>query len=287
MTKETRSTLLLSCTAIIWGVGFVAQSVAMNYMGPLTFNAVRFLLAGIALIPVIKFFEGGIDKHSIKGGLVCGFVCFIGATLQQFGILFTGSAGMAGFISGLYIIIVPILGVFLGRKAGLPVWVGAALAVIGLYLISSPDDITAIDMGTLLLIACAFAWAIHIFLIDKFVAKAKPLGISMVQCFVIGTFSFIAAFIFEDIQPVSIVSGYLPILYSAFISIGIAYTLQFVGQKHVPPGRSAVIFSMESVVAAISEVIILGTFLATTGYIGGALIFAGIIISQRRFASSG
>ncbi|MCL1997741.1 MAG: DMT family transporter [Turicibacter sp.] len=283
---ENRATLLLALTAVIWGVGFVAQSAAMSFMGPLTFNAVRFILACAALIPVaMKFEKGGINRATIRAGLISGFIVFLASTLQQFGIYITGSAGKSAFLTGMYIILVPILGVFIGRKTTPFVWAGAILASIGIYFISAPDGLTVIDVGTVLLTLCAVVWAVDILVIDDFVNEEtnqniKPLSLSVVRCFICGTLSLFAALIFEDAQPANILNGYIPILYSAFISVSLAHTLQIVGQKHVPPGRSAVIFSMESVMGAIAETIILGIFLTFTGYIGGGLIFSGIIISQ-------
>ena len=278
---ERRATALLIITALIWGVGFVAQRAAMDFMGPFTYNALRFGLGGLSLIPVVIVLEkGGVGWHTVKAGLIGGGVLFAAATLQQIGIGITGSAGKAGFITGLYIVLVPILGMFVGRRASRYVWAGALLAVLGLYFISVPEGLSYIDLGVLLLIACAFGWAVHILVVDRFAAGIKPLGFSVVQCLVCSLLSLAAALTFEDIHAADIVAGYIPLIYSAFVSVLIAYTLQIVGQKHVPPGRSAIIFSMESVVAAVAEAAILGVFLSGRGYFGGGLIFLGIVIAN-------
>ncbi|MCL2421750.1 MAG: DMT family transporter [Defluviitaleaceae bacterium] len=281
LSKERQATILLIIAALIWGGGFVAQRVAMDYMGPFTFNAVRFGLGGLSLIPVVMIMEkGGISKITLAAGLAAGTVLFAAAALQQWGIMTVGSASKAGFITGLYIVLVPILGMLVGRKTSKYVWIGAAVATIGLYLISAPDGLTAIDIGSIALLAGAFGWAIHILVIDRFVERIKPLGFSVVQCLVCSVFSFGAAFAFEDVQMSQIAAGYLPVLFSAFVSVCIAYTLQIVGQRHVPPGRSAIIFSTESIFGAIGEATLLGTFLDGRGYLGGGFIFAGILISQ-------
>ena len=282
MSKEQKSTIILMTTALIWGVGFVAQTAAMNYMDAFTFNAVRFILGGLALTPVFLSMEKGLTRSTIKAGLAGGSIVFIAASLQQFGIAFTGVAGKAGFITGLYIVLVPILGMFVGRKTTRFVWAGAVMATIGLYFISAPQGLAEMDIGSILLIVGAFCWALHILVVDRFVNDIKPLGFSAVQCLTCGVLSLFAAFIFDDIQVANIVAGYIPVIYAGLISACIAYTLQIIGQKHVPPGKSAIILSIETVVAAVAEAIILGVFLTSQEYFGGGLIFAGIIISQFR-----
>lgn len=282
MSKEQRGTILLAFTALIWGIGFVAQRAAMDYMEPLTFNAVRFGLGGLSLLPVVFIIEGKINWPSIKAGLVGGTVVFVAVGLQQYGIAITGSASIAGFITGLYIVFVPILGMLVGRKTTRFVWIGAAVATVGLYLIGVPRGLNNLDIGSVMLLACAVGWAVHILAVDRFAGQAKPLGFSAVQCLVCAAFSAVAAFMFEDVQVSFIVAGYIPVLYASFVSVLIAFTLQIFGQRHVPPGRSAIIFSMESVIGAIGEALLLGAFLDSRGYTGGGLIFAGILISQIR-----
>ena len=283
LSKEQGSTVLLVIAALIWGVGFVAQRAAMDFMGPLTFTGLRFGLGGLALIPLaLKLEKGGLNGGTLKAGLAAGTVLFAGAALQQTGIAITGSASKAGFITGMYIVLVPVLGMMLGRKASPFVWLGAVLATAGLYLIGVPYGWGAVDFGSALLLAGAFCWALHILVVDRFAAKIKPLSFSVAQCLVCSALSVTAALIFEDIQVSRIAAGYLPLVYSAFISVCIAYTLQIIGQKHVPPARSAIIFSMESLVAAISEVLLFGISMSGRGYAGGGFIFIGVLISQAR-----
>ena len=281
LSKDRLATCMLIITAFIWGLGFVAQRAAMDHVQPFTFNAVRFGLGGLSLLPLaIKLEKAKLTRDTVIAGLAIGGILFIAAALQQIGITITGSASKAGFITGLYIVLVPVLGIFVGRRTSKFVWMGAVLATIGLYLIGAPEGLTALDVGTILLLICAFCWAVHILVIDRFVTKIKPITLMVFQALICSALSFIAAFVFEDMQMAQIVAGRVPIFFSAFISVGIAYTLQIIAQQYVPPGRSAVIFSMESVVAAGGEAVILGDFLDGRGYAGGAMIFIGIIISQ-------
>ena len=283
LSKERRSTILLILAALIWGVGFVAQRAAMDFMGPFTFTGLRFGFGGLALIPLALSFEkGGFNKNTLKAGLAAGTVLFAGAALQQMGIAITGSASKAGFITGMYIVLVPILAMVLGRKTSVYVWIAAVFATAGLYFIAVPDGWGAVDFGSALLLVGAICWALHILVVDRFVAKIRPLSFSVAQCLICSVFSLAAAFAFEDLQVNSIVAGYVPLLYSAFISVCIAYTLQIIGQKHVAPARSAIIFSMESLIAAIGEVLLFGVSMTGRGYAGGGLIFVGILISQLR-----
>jgi len=281
MSKEQRYTLMLVFAAVIWGFGFVAQRAAMDHMDPLTFNSIRFGLGGLSLIPVVLFIEkkDGFNKATLKAGLICGLVLFVAAALQQWGMAVTGSAAKTGFITGLYIVLTPILGIFMGRKTRKFVWFGAVFATVGLYFIANPGQL-GLSVGVVALLAGALAWSAHILVIDRFAKEAKPLGLSVVQCLVCAVFSLCAAFIFEDVQFANISAGYIPVLYSALVSVCIAYTLQVIGQRHVAPAKSAIIFSLESVVGAGGEAFILGAFMDVRGYIGGALIFAGIIVSQ-------
>jgi len=279
MTKELRYSAILLLTAFIWGIGFVAQRAAMDHMGPFTFNAVRFGLGALALIPVIMIMEKGFDRATVKAGLIVGVILFFAAALQQWGIAATGSAAKSGFITGLYIILTPILGIFFGRNTHKFVWLGAILATFGIYFIANPGTL-GFDLGVVALLACAVVWAIHILAIGHYAASIKPLGFTSMQCAICAIFSTFAAFVFEDVQFAQITAGYIPILYSGLVSVFIAYTLQVVAQRHVAPAKSAVIFSMESVFGAGGEALILGAFLDVRGYIGGILIFAGIIVSQ-------
>ncbi|MCL1988826.1 MAG: DMT family transporter [Firmicutes bacterium] len=294
---QHRYTFILALAAFIWGIGFVAQTAAMEYISPFTFNALRFGIGGLLLVVVALAFDrlfsskktavSQISSNSFKktlhGGFIVGFILFVSAALQQWGIALTGSAGVSGFITGLYIVLVPILGIFIKQKTSRFVWIGAIIATAGLYFMNLQDGIFSVDVGTILLLACAFGWAVHILAIDKYAADIKPMQLAAGQCLICAVFSLVAAIIFEDMLNVQIsvvLQAWLPLGFSIFIAVLLAFTLQIIGQRHVPPAHSAVIFSLESVFAALGEAVILGVFLTMYGYIGGALIFVGIIISQ-------
>jgi drug/metabolite transporter (DMT)-like permease len=280
------STALLFMTAVIWGVAFVAQRSGMDYMGAFTFNGARFLLGAVSLLPVAAIFEKtNSDKvrlrHTYKAAVISGLVLFTAASLQQIGIAITLSAGKAGFITGLYIVLTPILGSFLGKKTGVRVWIGAVFASVGLYLLSvQSGDAGGVSIGDLALVACAFFWAVQIIVIDRYAGNIFPLRFAITQFFVCGVLSFACAFILEDVTLTALVSGYLPVLYSAFLSVGVAYTVQIFGQKHVEPSKAALIFSAESLFGAIGGWLLLGEVLSARAYTGCLFIFAGIVISQ-------
>jgi Permeases of the drug/metabolite transporter (DMT) superfamily len=232
--KQIQSNLLLLLTAAIWGLAFVAQRVGMDYIGPFTFNAVRFLLGSISLAPVIRIFYSNksdrkIDKRVIKYGIIAGSFLFAGSSLQQVGLLYT-TAAKAGFITSLYIILVPIIGIFIGQKTSKNIWIGAIIAVIGLYLLSVKEDLS-IGFGDLLQLIGAFFWAMHIILIGEFSNKVNPLRLSQIQFATCSLLAFIAALLFENIEVTSIFKAYAPILYGGILSVGVAYTLQVVAQK--------------------------------------------------------
>lgn len=281
--KQIQSNLLLLLTAAIWGLAFVAQRVGMDYIGPFTFNAVRFLLGSISLIPVIRIFYSNesdrkIDKRVIKYGIIAGSFLFAGSSLQQVGLIYT-TAAKAGFITSLYIILVPIIGIFIGQKTSKNIWIGAVIAVIGLYLLSVKEDLT-IGFGDLLQLIGAFFWAMHIILIGEFSNKVNPLRLSQIQFATCSLLSFIAALLFENIEVSSIFAAYAPILYGGILSVGIAYTLQVVAQKNAKAGPAAIALSMEAVFAVIGGILLLNESLDTRGYVGCGLMLAGMLISQ-------
>ncbi len=288
MNKELRSSLLLLLTAIIWGFAFVAQRLGMDYLEPFTYNAIRFGLGSISLIPVIKMFSKSNDdsdkeieeddKLIFKYGLIAGSVLFIAATLQQVGLLYT-TAAKAGFITTLYIVLVPILGLFLGQKTSTNIWIGVVVATIGLYFLSINENFT-IGFGDLLQLIGAIFWAIHIIVIGFFTRKVNSLKLSSVQFATCSILSFIVAFIFEDIQFINIKAAIVPILYGGIMSVGIAYTLQAIGQRHAKASHAAIALSMESVFAAIGGMIILSERLPARGILGCILMLIGMLISQ-------
>jgi drug/metabolite transporter (DMT)-like permease len=326
MNKSALSTALLFMTAVIWGVAFVAQRSGMDYMGAFTFNGARFLLGAASLVPIAALFEKtGKDKarlrHTYKAAVISGLVLFTAAGLQQVGIAITLSAGKAGFITGLYIVLTPVLSGFLGKKTGARVWIGAVFASAGLYLLSvQGGEAGGFGYGDLALVGCAFFWAVQIIVIDRYAGNMPadgkirrrqahtcrnrntcqekrlasvsepmsifPLRFAVTQFAVCGALSFACAFISEDVSPAALLSGYVPVLYSAFLSVGVAYTVQIFGQKHVEPSKAALIFSAESLFGAIGGWLLLGEVLSARAYAGCLLIFAGIIISQLNLKKS-
>jgi drug/metabolite transporter (DMT)-like permease len=280
--SKTACTACLFSTAIIWGLAFVAQRVGADYMSPFTFNGVRFMLGSVSLIPVILILERGQaadNKVTFWAGAGGGIILFLASSLQQFGVEMTGSAGKAGFLTGLYTVLVPMLGRFLGRKVRMLTWIGAVSAVIGLYLLSVPDW-GSMEPGDIVLVIGAFFWAGHIIFIDRFVNRIKVISFSMIQFFTCGLLSVICAFLFENVTLAGINAGIIPLLYGGLLSAGVAYTLQSVGQKGVEPAKAAIILSLEAIFSAIGSAVILNERLSPRGYAGCAFIFAGIIASQ-------
>lgn len=287
--KEVKAVLILLLTAAIWGFAFVAQRVGMQHVGAFTFNGVRFALGSVSLLPVIYFFgrkttenteqvEEATLKSTVKSGVMAGSVLFIAASLQQVGLIYT-TAGKAGFITSLYIVLVPILGIFLKQKTHATTWLGALTAVIGLYFLSINESLT-IEFGDLLEIIGAFFWAGHIQLIDRFVKNVDAIKLSSIQFATCSVLSMIVAFIFENVSLVGLSNAIVPILYGGIMSAGVAYTLQAVGQKHAKPSHAAIALSMESVFAAIGGLLLLNEILPARGYLGCALMLLGMLIAQ-------
>ncbi|WP_346888231.1 DMT family transporter [Clostridium sp. UBA1056] len=297
MTKtQLKANILLLLTAAIWGLAFVAQKVGAEYVGAFTFNGIRFALGSISLIPLIlllnkkkenndvKKEEGGNSlKHTIRAGIIVGCALFIATSLQQTGVMYT-TAGKAGFITGLYMVIVPILGLFLKQKVNNTTWIGIVIAIIGLYLLSINEDFS-ISKGDLLVLIGSVGWAIHILLIDNFTKKIDPLKLSSIQFATCSILSLLVAFIFEDINMVGISAALVPILYGGLLSVGVAYTLQVVAQKNAKPSHAAILLSMESVFGAIGGAMFLGERIGSRGLVGCVLIFIAIIVSQLKPAT--
>lgn len=292
--QEFRSNILLIITALIWGSAFVAQRVGAQYIGAFTFNGVRFALGGISLIPLLLYLNSTpkeTNKNTTKSsgvllaGIIAGCILFLGASLQQIGLAYT-TAGKAAFITGLYIALVPILGIFLKHRIHLSTWLGVILAVTGLYFLSVTESFT-IGKGDLFEVIGAFFWALHILVIDHFTKKVDALKLSFVQTLTCSALSMIVAFIFEEITLSGLYQAIIPILYGGICSVGIAYTLQVVAQKHAKPSHAAIILSLEAVFASIGGIIILGETLGLRGYLGCVLMLAGMLLSQlSNFSSS-
>jgi len=284
-TKKLKSTILLFLTAIIWGFAFVAQRVGAEYVGAFTFNGIRFLLGTLSLIPVILIFEKEkFNKEKFKktlvSGLLAGLVLFIASTLQQFGVELTGSAGKAGFLTGLYIVLVPLIRFVMGKKTSILTFFGAIFAVVGLFFLCMTGNEISFGIGDIVLIIGAFFWAGHILAVDKFVNDVSLLKFSMTQFFVCGFLSLVFALFTENIEFSAIQSAGIPILYGGLMSVGVAYTCQILGQKDSDPTFASIVFSTESVFSAIGGAIILHEIMSGRGYLGCVLIFIGIILSQ-------
>ena len=291
--NKFKSVFLLFLTAIIWGVAFVAQLIGSDHVGVFTFNGVRFILGAVSLIPVILIFEQkNRTKEKLKltflVGLVAGLILFGASTLQQIGVEITGSAGKSGFITGLYTVLVPLFAIFLGKKTSFNTWLGAILAVVGLYLLSFADGISAVGMGDVVLLVGSVLWAFHILVIDRFGNGVYSLIFAMTQFIVCGVLSIACALIFEDISFAAIYNARFPILYAGLMSVGVAYTCQILGQKNADPTFATIVLSTETVFSALGEAVIFGLILTSydynpitiRGYIGCGIMFLGIIVSQ-------
>lgn len=300
MNKYTlRQSVLLLLTAAIWGVAFVAQSVGMDYVGPFTFNTVRSLIGGIVLIPCIVLLKrinagskdtageaehasgdpSGQRKILLTGGVACGVLLCIASNLQQFGIMYT-SVGKSGFITAMYIVLVPVVGIFLKKKAGVKIWCSVAIAVCGLYLLCMTDNGFSIQKGDLLLLLGAVAFSFHILTIDYFSPKVDGVKMSCIQFFTCGILSMVCMFLFEQPQIGAILQAWMPIVYAGVMSCGVAYTLQIVGQKGMNPTVASLILSTESVISVIAGWLILHQKLSGRELLGCVLMFAAIILVQ-------
>ncbi|MFR8570582.1 MAG: DMT family transporter [Blautia hansenii] len=294
--KYSKNFILLFITAVIWGVAFVAQSAGMDYVGPYTFNAVRCLLGGIVLIPCVFFLTRSAKKEQKKdgtaskmpvmdrpkdlliGGLICGFMMFVSTTLQQVGIAYT-TVAKAGFITALYIIIVPILGIFLKRKAGLKIWISVVIALVGLYLLCMKGSLS-LSRGDFLILICSICFAIHIMVVDHFTEKVSGTKLSCIQFLFAGALSSVLMFLFEEPHWADIGAAWLPICYAGILSCGVAYTFQIIGQRGTDPTIASLILSLESVVSVLAGWILLGETLSPREILGCVLMFGAIILAQ-------
>jgi drug/metabolite transporter (DMT)-like permease len=285
---------LLLLTAAIWGLAFVAQRVGMEHVGPFTYNAVRFALGSLSLVPLILARSarartaprqglpaaGGAVRplNVLPAGLLAGGVLFFGASLQQIGLVYT-TAGKAGFITGLYVVLVPIAGLLWAQRAGASAWAGAALSVAGLFLLSMTASFS-IARGDLLVLIGAFFWAAHVQVVGWLSPRVDPVRLSSIQFAVCAVLSAFGALVTETVRLADVLSAALPILYGGVMSVGIAYTLQVVAQRKAPPAHAAILLSLESVFAAIGGSLILGERLGTRGTVGCLVMFAGMLVSQ-------
>lgn len=281
--KFLKGDFLIVVAAFIWGTAFVAQRLGMEHVGPFTYNGIRFILGGLVILPLYIINKKKHDclfdtKKNVKGSILAGSVLFIAASLQQIGIIYT-TAAKAGFITGLYVILVPIFGMLIHQRTSLFTWIGATLAMVGLYFLSFTSGFH-IESGDLLVLISAFFWALHIHIIGWLSPKMPSIRLALGQFLTCGIISLIVAFSFETVSLKGIYGGITPILYGGILSIGIAYTLQITAQKRVKPAHASIIFSLESPFAALGGWFILGEVLSPRGIAGCILMLSGMLISQ-------
>lgn len=316
--KMVQADFLMLITAAIWGTAFVAQRAGMAHVGPFTFNAVRFALGGLSLFPFLlsrgPLRDGGSpppkpeprkfvyraplarraatvsrfvrDRIGITlAGIIAGVLLFLGSSFQQVGIVYT-TAGNAGFITGLYVILVPLIGLIFGQRPGPLVWAGALLAMAGLYFINDAPGFS-LGRGDLLVLFCALFFAVHVLLIGRYSPVYPTVPLSIIQFLTCSVLSFAAALLTEEIAFERIIAAAVPILYGGVGSVGIAYTLQVIGQKHAPPTHAAIILSLESVFALVGGMLLLGEEVPLLKALGCALMLAGMLAAQmQRFLGS-
>jgi drug/metabolite transporter (DMT)-like permease len=288
-----RQSLILLLTAIIWGIAFVAQSVGMDYVEPFTFIAARNVIGVIVLLPVVYIMgrqnadsndnsDKKADKNTkdlITGGICCGICLFVASSLQQFGVRYT-TVGKAGFITAMYMVLVPIFGMFMGKKTGLRVWLAVVLAAVGMYFLCISKGEFRLQKGDLLVFLCAVGFTFHILTIDHFSPKTDGVKLSCIQFFVCAVLSAIFMLIFESPSISSMLDAWMPILYAGALSSGVAYTLQIIGQKGMNPTVASLILSLESVVSVLAGWIILHQKLSAREIFGCLMAFAAIILVQ-------
>lgn len=286
-TSTLRSDSLLLLTSLVWGLAFVAQREGMKDVGPFLFNGIRFALGALVIIPFIYYSRrrhpsgpapAAGTSYLLKGGILLGLVLFGGASLQQYGLVFT-NAGNAGFITGLYVVIVPLLGLFRKQYPHFTVWIAVALAAFGMYFLSIREGFT-ISAGDLLVLIGAFFWAVHVLVIDVLAPKVDALKLAFLQYAVCTVLSIMVALFAETIALDSILKAAVPILYGGVVSVGIAYTLQVIAQKNAPPAHAAVILSLEAVFAALGGWLILHEQLGMRELLGCGLMLLGMLVAQ-------
>ncbi len=289
MKKQIRGSFTLLLATLIWGSAFVSQSVGMDHIGPFTFQAVRCFFAVIGLLPVIlitdKFKQDGktfisrwADPKLWKAGLICGIPLFLACNLQQVGLMDT-DAGKSGFLTAMYIVIVPIIGIFLKRKPSILIPISVAIAVAGLYFLSAMD-VSKVNIGDLLTLGCAFMFAVQITFIDIFAPSVDALRLNTIQALVCATLSALLMFFTETPTMHRIGQAFLPLAHAGFLSMGAAYALQIIGQKDLEPTTAALIMSLESVFAALFAFLLLQETMAPKEILGCCLIFTSVILSQ-------
>lgn len=285
MKKQLSGVIALSGATVIWGSSFIAQSVGMDKIGPFTFQAVRCFLAVVFLFPASALFSKGkpfwkswADPALWRSGVICGLALFAASSLQQIGLVYT-DAGKAGFLTAMYIVFVPFLGLFLGQKPGRNALLSLIPAIVGLYLLSC-TSVSGINKGDVLLLLCAVAFSVQILLIDRHCAGLDGLKLNCIQALVAAVLSVPWALLTETVDASRIASCWLPLGYAGVLSMGVAYTLQIVGQKRVAPSAAALLMSLESVFAALFGWLLLHETMTRAEELGCLLVFAAVVISQ-------
>lgn len=292
--KQMKNNAMLLLTALIWGCAFVAQSVGMDYVGPFTFNSVRSVLGSIVLVPVIFLMdhlkrksgmseaelkkERGDTKTLLTGGICCGVLLAAASSLQQLGILYT-TVGKAGFITAMYIVLVPIFGFFLGRKVRPLILLCVAMAAAGLYFLCMTGQLS-LGIGDLLVLICAVVFTLHILVIDHFSPLVDGVRMSAIQFLTAGIVCAVPMLILEEPNLSDIAAAWMPVLYAGVMSCGVAYTLQILGQRHAEPAVASLLLSLESVFSVLAGWVILGQRLSGKELFGCVLMFAAIILAQ-------
>jgi drug/metabolite transporter (DMT)-like permease len=285
-TATVKSDGLLLVTAAIWGFAFVAQRVGMDHVGPFTYNGVRFVLGALTLAPLLLIRTKDSDAVSVPitrlgffcGGGALGVVLFVAASLQQVALLYT-TAGKAGFITGLYVVVVPILGLFWGQRPSGGTWAGAGLAAAGLYLLSVTESFR-MEYGDGLVLVSALFWSVQVLLVAWLSPRTRPVSLAFYQFSVCALLSLIVAGLFERFEWSAVVAAALPIFYGGVLSVGVAYTLQVVAQRDAHPAHASILMSLETVFAAFGGWMLLGETLSLRGLAGCALMLAGMLLSQ-------
>lgn len=285
MKKQLSGVIALSGATVIWGSAFIAQSVGMDKIGPFTFQAVRCFLAVVFLFPASALFSKGkpfwkswADPALWRSGVICGLALFAASSLQQIGLVYT-DAGKAGFLTAMYIVFVPFLGLFLGQRPGRNALLSLIPAIVGLYLLSC-TSVSGINKGDVLLLLCAVAFSVQILLIDRHCAGLDGLKLNCIQALVAAVLSVPWALLTETVDASRIASCWLPLGYAGILSMGVAYTLQIVGQKRVAPSAAALLMSLESVFAALFGWLLLHETMTGAEELGCVLVFAAVVISQ-------
>ena len=299
MTKELRNSLCLILTALVWGVAFVAQRQGGATAGPYTFNCIRSLMGAVVLLPVIRFLDGRTENHKPQtqqdkrrlwiGGILCGAVLFVASTFQQMGMYYGTTAGKAGFLTACYILLVPVLGIFVGKKCHWNVWVGILTAVVGLYFLCLTEGFS-FYVSDVLVLLCAVCFSVHIMVIDYFSPLVDGVRMSCIQFLICGVLGLVPMIGVEVIRAPGGLQGWMqmfggwevwiPLLYAGIMSCGVGYTLQLIGQNGINPAIASLLMSLESVFSVLAGMLILHETMTGREILGCVLVFGAVIFAQ-------